>query len=63
MRLNSTWYEHKQLAEAERLSPGFCRDCDEERKKHRRFSIRDALRRAQKIAADARKAKEDAAAL
>ena len=63
-RVNSTWYEHRLFADAERLMPGFIRECDEERKKNRAgFTVRDARARAQKIIAELRKQKEEAASL
>lgn len=60
-RLTSTWYEHKLLAEAERLSPGFARECDEQRK-HGRFGVREARRRAHEIIEKANKERAAAAA-
>ena len=61
-RANSTWYEHRLLAEAERYSPGFCRDCDEERRRNRgSLSLHEVRERARRIVAEARKAKDEQA--
>jgi hypothetical protein len=57
--VNSTWYDHRLLAEAERVAPGFCRECDEERKRVQRFTVADARKRAQKVIADAKRTKDE----